>query len=187
MIDFSRTALVLIDLQKGIVKMEGQPHSATNVINNANRVIQLFNENNGFVAFVRVKFHDGKDVLTPNAMVSLPGDDDPDFSEFAEGLQITPQDYIVSKRHFSAFFGTDLDLQLRRRGIDTIIIGGISTHVGVDTTARDAYQNGYDQYFLTDMMTAPNRKLHDFPINEVFPIMGQVMTTDQFMKRVKNN
>lgn len=83
-------------------------------------------------------------------------------------------------------FGTDLDEQLRRRGIDAIVIGGISTHIAVDTTARDTYQRSYDQYFITDMMTAPKHEIHEFPINEVFPVMGQTMTTEEFMNRVKD-
>lgn len=80
---------------------------------------------------------------------------------------MTETDYVVNKRGFSAFFGTDLDLQLRRRGIDTIVLGGISTHAGVDTTARDAYQYGYDQYFLTDMVGAARADLHEFPIKNL--------------------
>ncbi|WP_269082009.1 MULTISPECIES: isochorismatase family protein [unclassified Streptococcus] len=108
----------------------------------------------------------------------------PEFADLADELNVSPQDFIVNKRGFSAFFGTDLDLQLRRRGIDTIILGGISTHAGVDSTARDAYQLGYDQYFITDMMAAQTEELHQFPIEHLFPIMGQTMTTEEFLNDV---
>ena len=187
MIDFSKTALVLIDLQKGIVQMPSAPHSAETVVDNAKKLIDLFHKENGFVAFVRVKFHDGKDVLTPNSMRQLQGKKMPDdFSDFAENLNVEDNDFIVNKRGFSAFFGTDLDLQLRRRGIDTIVIGGIATHAGVDTTARDAYQLGYDQIFITDMMSAQAEELHKFPIEHLFPIMGQTMTTEEFISDALN-
>ncbi|MDI1743265.1 isochorismatase family protein [Staphylococcus aureus] len=68
-----------------------------------------------------------------------------------------------------------------RRGIDTIVLGGVATHIGVDTTARDAYQLNYNQFFVTDMMSAQNETLHQFPIDNVFPLMGQTITTNDFL------
>ncbi|MFP4921881.1 isochorismatase family protein [Staphylococcus coagulans] len=184
MIDFNKTALILVDLQKGIVALDGAPHSTESVVNHANRLIEQFRAHNGFIAFVHVAFYDGKDKLQPNAMVQLPDESDPSFSDFPDTLDYREGDYVVTKRHFSGFFGTDLDLQLRRRGIDTVVIGGISTHMGVDTTARDAYQYGYNQYFITDMMTAPAEHLHDFSVNYTFPTMGQTMTTQAFLDQL---
>ncbi|ARJ50791.1 isochorismatase family protein [Staphylococcus lutrae] len=187
--NFENTALVLIDLQKGIANMgETAPHSVDTVIDNASKMVKLFKNNNGFVAFVRVKFLDGKDALQPNAMRPLPGGTKPpaEFSEIVDQLGAGPDDYIIDKRGFSGFFGTDLDLQLRRRGIKNIVIGGISTHIGVDTTARDAYQYGYDQYFISDMMSAPEASLHHYSIENTFPIMGQVLTTDEMMAQLQS-
>lgn len=182
-----KTALVLIDLQKGILEMPTAPHSQDTIVSNAKVMVDLFRQEGAFITFVRVKFHDGKDKLNPNAMVQLPGKrPEAAFSDFADELGVTETDYVVNKRGFSAFFGTDLDLQLRRRGIDTIVLGGISTHAGVDTTARDAYQYGYDQYFLTDMMGAARADLHEFPIKNLFPLMGQTVTTQEFLESVKD-
>lgn len=186
--NFENTALVLVDLQKGIANMgETAPHSVSTVLDNASQMVKLFKENNGFIAFVRVNFHDGQDALKPNAMRPLPGGEPtPDFAELADELGAEPHDYIVNKRGFSGFFGTDLDLQLRRRGIKNIILGGISTHVGVDTTARDAYQHAYDQYFLSDMMSAPEASLHNFSIAHTFPLMGQVLTTAEMIAQLQS-
>ena len=80
MINFNKTALVLIDLQEGILKMDYAPHTAENVVQNANKLINVFRKNNGFIAFVRVNFYDGKDVLQPNAMISLPPKEGDDYS-----------------------------------------------------------------------------------------------------------
>lgn len=185
MLDFNKTALVLMDLQKGILELPTAPHTTDTVISNASKLVELFRKENGFIAFVRVKFHDGKDKLAPNAMRELPAKNpSPEFADFAEELQVSQQDFIVNKRGFSAFFGTDLDLQLRRRGIDTVVVGGISTQAAVDSTARDAYQLGYDQYFITDMMAAQTEELHQFPIKHIFPIMGQTMTTEEFLDKI---
>ncbi|MBC2930663.1 isochorismatase family protein [Staphylococcus aureus] len=181
MINFDKTALVLIDLQQGILKMDYAPHTAENVVQNANKLIEAFRKNNGFIAFVRVDFYDGKDALQPNAMISLPAKEGDDYSHFHYLLDKRDDDFVIDKRHFSAFVGTDLDLQLRRRGIDTIVLGGVATHIGVDTTARDAYQLNYNQYFVTDMMSAQNETLHQFPIDYVFPLMGQTITTNDLL------
>ena len=63
---------------------------------------------------------------------------------------------ITKRQQWGAFYGTELDLQLRRRGIDTILLAGISTNVGVESTARDSYERGYQQVFVEDAMAARN-------------------------------
>ncbi|MBO1198886.1 isochorismatase family protein [Staphylococcus simiae] len=184
-INFNKTALVLVDLQQGITKLDYAPHSVDTIINNANRLINIFRQQNGFIAFVHVDFYDGQDELKPNAMIPLPPKQGTDFAQFHPQLDKRDDDYVVTKRNFSSFFGTDLDLQLRRRGIDTIVLGGVATHAGVDSTARDAFQLNYNQYFITDMMSAQNDTTHNFPINYIFPIMGQTLTTDDFIARLE--
>lgn len=181
--NYKDTALVLVDLQKGITdNIETKPHSISDILQNATKMLQLFREKEGFIVFVKVDFLDGKDALKPNSMKSLPGGQaDSKFSELADELRVKSTDYVISKRGFSAFFSTDLDLQLRRRGIKNIILGGVSTHIGVDTTARDAYQNAYNQYFISDMMSAQESSLHNFSIDHIFPYMGQVVTTNQMI------
>ncbi|MGT2753135.1 isochorismatase family protein [Streptococcus porcinus] len=183
--DINKTALVVIDLQKGILEMPTLPFSTTEIIHNAKQLVHYFRQKKAFIAFVRVQFLDGKDKLKPNAMKQLPGDDQaPDFSDFADDFEVTNADYIVNKRGFSAFFGTDLDLQLRRRGIENLVLCGISTHAAVDSTARDAYQYAYNQFFITDAMGAATRDMHEFPIKNLFPTMGQVLTTTEFLSLI---
>lgn len=163
MINFDKTALVLIDLQQGILKMDYAPHTAENVVQNANKLIEAFRKNNGFIAFVRVNFYDGKDALQPNAMISLPAKEGDDYSHFHYLLDKRDDDFVIDKRHFSAFVGTDLDLQLRRRGIDTIVLGGVATHIGVDTTARlsiklqSVFCYRYDERSKRNATSIPNR------------------------------
>ncbi len=112
MINFNKTALVLIDLQEGILKMDYAPHTAENVVQNANKLIDVFRKNNGFIAFVRVNFYDGKDVLQPNAMISLPPKEGDDYSRFHHLLDKRDDDFVIDKRHFSAFVGTDFGLTI---------------------------------------------------------------------------
>ena len=91
----------------------------------------------------------------------------------------------ITKRQWGAFYGTDLDLQLRRRGIDTIVLCGISTSIGVDTTAREAFQHGYNQIFSTDAMTAPTKEEHDYVCKYIFPRIGKLRTTEEIILSLK--
>lgn len=181
-IDFQKTALVIIDLQKGIVTTPG----GQAVVEKATELVNLFRQHDGFIAFVKVNFLDGKDALKPETdrpatVVQRPAD----WAEFAPELGVLQDDYVVTKRQWGAFFGTDLDLQLRRRGIDTIVLCGIATNIGVESTAREAFQYGYQQIFITDAMTTFSQEEHDASCNYIFPRIGKVRTVNQFLAEIK--
>jgi nicotinamidase-related amidase len=99
-------------------------------------------------------------------------------------LGIQPGDVIVAKRQWGAFYGTDLEQQLRRRGIKTIIIGGIATNMGVESTARAAFDHGYELIFVEDAMTSNRDELHHFAIQNLFPVMGRVRSTEQIIEAI---
>ena len=84
---------------------------------------------------------------------------------------------VILKRQWGAFYGTDLDLQLRRRGLSTIVMCGIATEIGVESTARDAYERGYELVFASDAMTGSTAEGHANSIERIFPRMGRVRTT----------
>ncbi|MBS4173079.1 isochorismatase family protein [Bacillus sp. FJAT-49736] len=183
-LDFNKTALVLIDLQKGIVSVPG----GNEVVDNAVKLVQKFREQNGFISFVRVAFHDGKDALSPETdqPKNLNRQERPaDWAEFDPKLDVKENDYIVTKRQWGAFFGTDLDVQLRRRGIDTIVLCGIATNIGVESTAREAFQYGYNQIFITDAMTTFSEEEHASSIRFTFPRIGKIRSTEEFLTQVK--
>jgi nicotinamidase-related amidase len=92
-----------------------------------------------------------------------------------------PSDYVITKRQWGAFYGTDLDLQLRRRGIKTIILCGIATSFGVESTARDAYERGYDQIFAEDAMASRSAAEHEHTISHILPRIGRVRSTAEIL------
>lgn len=177
-IDFTKIALVLIDLQKGIVPIGGDE-----IVEKSVQLVNRFREQNGFISFVRVDFQDGKDALTPETdqKPSAPQERPADWAEFDPRLNVQETDYIVTKRQWGAFFGTDLDLQLRRRGIDTIVLCGIATNIGVESTAREAFQYGYNQIFVTDAMATFTKEEHEATLSYIFPKIGKLRTTQQFL------
>jgi nicotinamidase-related amidase len=177
-LDPSKTALVLIDLQQGIIGMPVGPHSATDVLGRATTLAERFRKVNAPVVLVRVSFGPGGiDAL------KQPTDTQPNFTRPAGWDQLSPalgndeRDIRITKHQWGAFYGTELDLQLRRRGVQTIVIGGISTNFGVESTARDAYERSYALVFVEDAMAAMSAEAHAFAVTTIFPRLGRVRST----------
>jgi nicotinamidase-related amidase len=184
-IDPSKAALVLIDLQQGVVGRPSGPRSASEVVQNAARLAAKFRTLGATVALVRVTFQpDFKDFLNAPADVpmqfnasALPAN----WADFVPEIGPQPGDLIITKRQWGAFYGTELDLQLRRREVRTIVLGGISTNIGVESTARNAYELGYAQIFVEDAMTSSSAEAHEFAVKNIFPRIGNVRSTDEVL------
>jgi len=178
-LDPSTTALVLIDLQRGIAASNTQPHAAADVIANAAQLAARFRERNALVVLVNVD-PGPNGVLGPRAITDVPRRPlapTPGWADIVPELNAAESDVRVTKHQPGAFHATDLDLQLRRRRIDTIVIGGISTNVGVESTARAGYDLGYNFVFVEDAMAARDAELHAFAVTRYFPTIGRVRST----------
>lgn len=183
-LDAKRTAIVVIDLQKGIRRMAGTPNPVETVVANCVCLLTQARQAGARPVLVHVGgAADGADRLHPisdQAMRSLAGMPS-DWSEFIPELDRQPGDIEIFKRQWGAFYGTDLDLQLRRRGLDTIVLCGIATEFGVESTARDAYERGYHLLFAADAMTGSSAESHSNSIERIFPRMGRVRTTAEIV------
>jgi nicotinamidase-related amidase len=181
-LDLKRTALVLIDLQQGIVGRSLAPRSGSDVIQNAARLADRFRILEATVVLVRVAFHpDFKDRLDVPSDLPMPinaGALPLNWADIVPEIGPRPGDIVITKRQWGAFHGTELDLQLRRRDVRTIVLGGISTNIGVESTARSAYEHGYAQVFAEDAMASHDAEAHDFAIKNIFPRVGQVRSTE---------
>lgn len=176
-----KTAFVVIDLQKGIVGRELKPHSATEVINNTMQIAKKFSEKGMFVAFVRVCETPNPKTDAENTKMSFPED----WDKYIEEIDQIENKFLITKRQWGAFYGTELDLLLRRRGIETIVLCGISTNIGVDTTAREGYQLAYNQVFVEDAMSAMTKEEHDYTCKYIFPRIGKIRTTKEILSSLE--
>lgn len=183
-LDPATTALVLIDLQNGIVAMDVHPQPAHVVVARARTLADAFRAAQAPVVLVTVgNAADGKDTLAPRLDTPpATANRGSDWSEVVAELGARPSDLRIMKRQWGAFYGTDLDLQLRRRGIQTIVLAGISTNIGVESTARDAFERGYHQVFVTDAMASPSVQAHDGTLAFTFPRIGRLRTTDAVVR-----
>lgn len=178
-----KTALVVIDLQKGITAMDTAPRPSSEVIANAAKLTAAFRKHHLPVFLVRVTpSADGKDALSPTVdgePMTLPRDKD--WATLVPEMQPQGNDFVITKHQWGAFTGTELDLQLRRRGIDTIVLCGIASSIGVESTARFAYELGYDQVFVEDASADRLVESHQHAFEVVFPRIGRVRSTEDVL------
>jgi len=107
-------------------------------------------------------------------------------SDVLADLDPKPDDYYIVKYRWSAFFQTYLDLALRSRGIDTLIVSGGSTDVGVTATLYSGRDLDYNQIVVSDACgTSHDQRAHDALMEIVFPRMARVRTTDQVIEMIE--
>jgi nicotinamidase-related amidase len=177
-----RPALVLIDLQEGILALPTLL-SPDDIKNRARRLATAFRDNALPVVRVKVAWSaDGGDFPPGRSLVPGPKSAPPTaYSEFPKDFPPQPGDIILVKRHWGAFTGTELDLQLRRRGVTQIVLAGISTSMGVESTARSAWENSYNLIFAEDAITDVNAGSHTHAFTKIFPQLGEIATTKQII------
>lgn len=178
-LDARSSALVLIDLQNGIVGMPLAPRSGPDVVAAARPLAERFRAAKAPVVLVNVAWSaDFGDALRqpvdqPPPVPLVPGSLPAGWADLAEGLA-KPEDIRITKRQWGAFHGTELDLQLRRRGIQTIVLAGIATNFGVESTARQAWENGYAVVLAEDACAGRTAEAHDFAVSFIFPRIARV-------------
>ena len=176
-LDPGATALVLIDLQNGVVGMPLAPRSGADALAAGTALAMRFRAAGAKVVLVTVGFaEDYADALSApvdQPMTRPPGGMPKGWSDLAAGLA-QPGDLHIVKRQWGAFHGTELDLQLRRRGVKTIVLGGVATNFGVESTARQAWEHGYAVVIVEDACTSLSAELHAMAVKSIFPRIARV-------------
>jgi nicotinamidase-related amidase len=177
-----RTALVVIDLQKGVLGIDTSPHTAADVLERSKTLAEAFRAHDLPVVLVRVSFGaDGADAPPGRTEAGSRGLARPDgWDELDESL-LHEGDIVVTKRNWGAFHGTDLDVQLRRRGVTQVVLTGVATSAGVESTARAAHEHGYHVTLVTDAMADRSPEIHAHSTELVFPRLGETGTTEEVL------
>jgi nicotinamidase-related amidase len=180
-LDPKTSAIVLIDLQQGILARQTAPRPAAEILATGKALAQRFRAATAPVVLVRVNFAadyaDAPPGKVDEPMALPPGGFPAHFSPLADGLA-EPSDVLIVKHQWGAFTGTELDLQLRRRGVDTIVLGGIATNIGVESTARHAWELGYNVVIVRDACASSSAEAHEFAMKTIFPRISRVTTAD---------
>ena len=150
------TALLLVDVQKGVneVKYYGGPSGKRNnhsAEENMRCLLAEWRRLGKRVAFTR---HNSREINSPLKLDLETGDQ-------IEGLEINGSDIVVEKDVNSGFIGTSLELELRRSGINRLVVMGFYTNYCIETTVRMAGNLGFDTYLVHDACAAVNTLGHD--------------------------
>lgn len=184
-----KTALVLIDMQNAVNRHAAEPHSAVDVIARVGTLVDQARIVGILPIFVRTSFlNDESDALRQTIDQERPRKPErpAGWDQIVDELRPKPTEPVVIKRSWNAFFGSDLDLQLRRHGVTTIIFAGISTNFGVEGTARSAYDRGFEIVFVEDAMASNTKENHEFAVRKIFPMLGRVRSLETVLASIRN-
>ena len=175
------TALIVIDLQKGIANA-GSLHSITVVVDRTRQLLSAFRTKNLPVVLVNVTSRAPGRTSFTRPMPPFPSD----WTELVPELEQQPTDILISKQRVGAFIGTALDQELRSRGVTQVFLAGVATSAGVEATARSAYDHGYHVVLVVDAMTDMDPEAHRYSVEKTFPRLGETDTTENVLKQLHN-
>lgn len=172
-----KTALIVVDLQKGIV---GSPfaHPIGPVIDQAVALIEAFRARHLPVVLVNVAgVAPGRTEQGPRHVGTFSAD----FTDFIPELGQQPEDIVVTKRTWGAFVNTDLEERLKALDVTQVVVIGVATGTGVEATARQAYEHGFNVTLAVDAMADTRAGAHDYSIQNVFPRLGETGTAEDII------
>ena len=178
----SRTALLLMDYQNAVL---GAIPDAEPVLDHARQALEWARANEVQVVYVRVAFtpEDFAQVPTHNKAFAAVAEnrfllDGTPETELHGSLEVRDDDIVVRKTRFGAFSSTDLYRDLHAKGVDTLVVAGISTSGVVLSTLRDAADQDYRLFVLADATSDPDPEVHRILIDKVFPHQADILNTD---------
>jgi len=173
-------ALIVIDLQKGIVAMP-TVHPTAEIVARSAQLASAFREEGLPVVLVNVTARAPGRTDTAWPRTSFPAD----WAELVPELDPQPTDILISKQCVGAFTRTPLQDQLQQRGVTQVFLTGVATSFGVEATARSSFDYGYNVVLVTDAMTDRDADSHRHCIEKIFPRIGETETTENVLKRLQ--
>jgi len=171
------TALIVIDLQKGIVN-GNFIHPIGDIIDRTRALIDVFRAKNLPVVLVNVAGRPpGRTEQGPRSDISF----SEGWTDLLPQMDQQPSDIVVTKRSWGAFATTDLEGQLKARGVTQVVVTGVVTSGGVEATARQAYEQGSNVTLALDAMTDLREEAHEYSVRRVFPRVGETGSTQEII------
>jgi nicotinamidase-related amidase len=171
-----KTALVVIDLQKGITAYSTIPPVAE-VVKKAAELTAAFRRHRLPVVLVNALGRAPGRSERGSNMSQLP----PDFGHLVPELNQQPDDHLVTKKTWGAFTHTDLDAHLKNLGVTQVVVCGVATSIGVESTARYAHENGFHVTLAIDAMSDMSPEAHTNSLTRIFPRLGETGTTEDII------
>jgi len=170
-------ALIVVDLQKGLLGAPTKPYPMEQVVRESARLAKAFRACGLPVALVNVEGGAPGRTEAGHSGGQRPAD----WSDLAEPLDVQSGDILVTKQRWNAFHETPLHSELTRRGATQVIVTGVATSIGVESTARAAYDLGYHVVLATDAITDIDAAAHANSIERIFPKLGETGSVEQIL------
>ncbi len=170
------TALIIVDLQKGLVGFPSV-HPIDEIVERAGALAEAFRARALPVVLVNVAGSAPGRTEQPRRIDALPEG----WTELLPELNRQPDDIVVTKRTWGAFASTDLERQLKTRNVTQVVVAGIATGTGVESTARQAYEQGFNVTLALDAMTDTRAEAHEYSTTRIFPRLGETGTTQEII------
>jgi nicotinamidase-related amidase len=177
-----QTALIVVDLQKGVVA-HPLVHPASTVVSNAAELVASFR--NKKLPVVLVTVAGTAPGRTTQALTKGPRPDD--WAELVPELMPHAEDHRVTKKTWDAFTNTNLEAHLKARRVTQVVIAGVATSIGVESTARLAYALGFNVTLATDAMSDRSATAHENSVSYIFPRLGETGTTQEILQALSNS
>ncbi len=171
-----KTALIVVDLQKGIVNLPAI-HPISGVIERSCALIDAFRQHCLPIVLVNVAGGAPGRTEQPPRRATLPDG----FTDLLPELNQQPGDIVVTKHTWGAFPSKDLESQLKAKGVTQVVLVGVATGIGVESTARQAYELGFNVTLAVDAMTDTRLESHAYSLAHVFPRLGETGTTKEII------
>jgi nicotinamidase-related amidase len=172
----AKTALIVIDLQRGIVALP-TVHPVSEIVQRSVVLLDAFRRHGLPVVLVNVTA--GAPGRTDQGRHT--GDFPAGFADLVPELKQQPSDHLVTKRTWGAFTNTDLEAYLRKQGVTQVVLVGVATSIGVESTARYASELGLNVTLVVDAMTDLNADAHANSVTRIFPRLGETGTTQEVL------
>jgi nicotinamidase-related amidase len=178
----AKTALIVVDLQQGIVALP-TAHPTGDVVKRSAVIADTFRRHGLPVVLVNVT--GGAPGRAEQARHA--GDFPAGFADLVPELNAQPSDHRVTKRTWGAFTNTDLEAYLREQGVTQVVLVGVATSIGVESTARYANELGFNVTLVVDAMTDLNADAHTNSITRIFPRLGETGTTQEVLELLERS
>jgi len=171
------TALLVVDLQKGILPGVLPPPVAA-VADRTRALLDAFRARKLPVVLINAAGVAPGRTEQPRRMPdTLPEG----FTDFLPELNPQPDDIVVTKFTWGAFATTDLQARLKALGVTQVVVTGVATGTGVEATARQAFEAGFNVTLAVDAMFDPRAEAHAYSVASVFPRLGETGTADEII------
>ncbi|HEX3811121.1 MAG TPA: isochorismatase family protein [Rhizomicrobium sp.] len=171
-----KTALIVVDLQKGILSRV-DANALSGVVKQSVALLDAFRTHKLPVVLVNVTGVAPGRNEQPRMPASFPAE----FAELIPELKQQPSDHLVTKRTWGAFTNTDLDAWLKQNGVTQVVVCGVASSAGVESTARFAQELGYNVTLASDAMMDMSVDAHENSITRIFPRLGETGTAAQII------